>query len=1323
MSGHFDSDEDLGINRSIFENSLDAILLTKPDGTILAANPSAEKMFEMTEEEIKAAGRVGILVQDENLKSALEERAQKGRVRAELTFKRKNGTTFPGEITSTIFIDTDGNDRTNMTIRDLSDLELAEKKLVESEKRYHLVADFTYDWEEWIDNKKRLKYVSPSCERITGYNAQEFLAKPNILLSIVHTDDQKLYKNHLNVDFFNENAVSIVFRIISYDNKIHWIEHICQPVYDDNGQFMGRRASNRDITERKKAEKALIDSEENYRHLLQYAPTAIYELDYTDPRFKSVNEAMCQLTGYSRDELLSMNPFDLLDSESKERFQERIMKVLAGEKLDKNVEFKVITKDGCELWVILNVKLTYKDGKIDGALVVGYDITERKLMEGALRESEERFRNLYENAVVGFFETSVDGRVVAANDMCAEIFGFPDAETMVEEVHDVATQLYSEPQDRHMVLRSADMFKDSHSSVEIPVKRRDGISRWVQLDVRPISGVEGQTGYQGTVTDITERKEKEMLSDALNKVNAYIHSTLDYNEIMQSIIEEGTKAIGAESSVINIREGDNWVVKFAYNFPDSIIGQLKSNQESPTSVYVANEKEAVAFDDALNDSRVNIKGMKLHGVASLLVAPIILKDEVKGIIAFYHHQKSVVFSKAQIDFANKLSSSLSQAIENAQLFTNIKKSEEKYHSLYSSMSEGVAIHDIIYNSYQEAVDYIIKDINPAYEDILGLKRSEVIGKKASELYGSGNSPYIEIYASVAEDGGYTQFETYFEPMDKYFSISVTSPEKGKFATVFEDITERKRAEEQKQLLLEAVQEERDKLSALINSISDEVWFADKNKKFTLANPSALHEFGLVSGGIDVEKMAKSLEVYCPDGSPRPIDEAPSLRALKGEIVRNLEEIVKTPASEELQYRLVNASPVRDVNGNIIGSVSVVRDITELKQAEIELKETLDNLEELVEVRTKDLLLANEYNRNLIETSLDPLVTIGPDGKITDVNRATEEVTGYSSKELVGTDFADYFTNPKKAKTGYQKVFQEGEVRDYPLKIKHRHGSTTPVLYNASVYKNESGDVVGVFAAARDITERQKAEDAFRVYWESLEEQVEQRTEELAKSNADLKQFAYVASHDLREPLRMITSFLQLLERRYNDQLDEDANEFIGFAVDGAKRLDTMIMDLLEYSRVANKEIQFSDVDLEEVIDQIRSNLNVLIEENSATINYDLLPTIRSDENQMLILLQNLISNAIKYRSDETPQIDISAGKEADKYVFSVKDNGIGIEPQHLERIFTIFNRLHTHEEYEGSGIGLSIAQRIVHQHGGEIWAESNPGKGSTFYFTIPKTNT
>ena len=242
------------------------------------------------------------------------------------------------------------------------------------------------------------------------------------------------------------------------------------------------------------------------------------------------------------------------------------------------------------------------------------------------------------------------------------------------------------------------------------------------------------------------------------------------------------------------------------------------------------------------------------------------------------------------------------------------------------------------------------------------------------------------------------------------------------------------------------------------------------------------------------------------------------------------------------------------------------------------------------------------------------------------------------------------------------------------------------------------------------------------YQESLEQKVRDRTKELEQSNKDLQQFAYVASHDLREPLRMITSFLQLLERRYKNKLDKDANEFIEFAVNGAKRLDYMINDLLEYSRVANRKREFNNVDVNKVLEQTILNLKAAIDDNSAEITYDPLPTLLGDEQLMILLFQNLISNSIKYHREEIPKINISAIKESNQYLFTVKDNGIGMSPKHLEKIFTIFQRLHTKDEYEGTGIGLAIVQKIVHQHAGEIWAESELGKGTTFYFNIPIKN-
>lgn len=346
--------------------------------------------------------------------------------------------------------------------------------------------------------------------------------------------------------------------------------------------------------------------------------------------------------------------------------------------------------------------------------------------------------------------------------------------------------------------------------------------------------------------------------------------------------------------------------------------------------------------------------------------------------------------------------------------------------------------------------------------------------------------------------------------------------------------------------------------------------------------------------------------------------------------------------------------------------------------------------------------ASLYARSLIEASLDPLVTISPEGKITDVNQATEAVTGRARQELIGSDFSSYFTEPEKARTGYRQVFTEGRVIDYPLAIRHASGRVTDVLYNATVFRDEQGEVKGIFAAARDVTQRNRMEA------------------ELQRSNADLQQFAYAASHDMREPLRMISSYIGLLERRLGDALDQDTHDFIAFAKDGAKRLDLMIVGLLDYSRIGRNAEPKAKLPLAEALNEAATNLKLLIEGAGASLRVEgELPEVFGDRSELVRLFQNLISNAVKYcAQDRAPVIVVSVRREGDSWLVSIADNGVGFPPDQAERIFGIFQRLHGFN-IEGSGIGLANCKKIVEHHGGKIWAESEPGKGSTFYFTIP----
>jgi light-regulated signal transduction histidine kinase (bacteriophytochrome) len=243
----------------------------------------------------------------------------------------------------------------------------------------------------------------------------------------------------------------------------------------------------------------------------------------------------------------------------------------------------------------------------------------------------------------------------------------------------------------------------------------------------------------------------------------------------------------------------------------------------------------------------------------------------------------------------------------------------------------------------------------------------------------------------------------------------------------------------------------------------------------------------------------------------------------------------------------------------------------------------------------------------------------------------------------------------------------------------------------------------------DITERKRAEDKLRGALAELE-----------RSNNDLEHFASIASHDLQEPLRMVASYTQLLAERYEGQLDEKAKKYITYAVDGAIRMQQLVNDLLAYSRISTRGKPIENTDSHSILGEVISNLSAMIEEGKAIVTNDELPMVRADASQLVQLFQNLLVNAIKFRGKDFPRVHVSARDEGRKWVFSVRDNGIGIDQQYADRIFVIFQRLHTRQEYSGTGIGLAVCKRIVERHGGKIWFESEPGKGSTFFFSVQK---
>jgi PAS domain S-box-containing protein len=390
------------------------------------------------------------------------------------------------------------------------------------------------------------------------------------------------------------------------------------------------------------------------------------------------------------------------------------------------------------------------------------------------------------------------------------------------------------------------------------------------------------------------------------------------------------------------------------------------------------------------------------------------------------------------------------------------------------------------------------------------------------------------------------------------------------------------------------------------------------------------------------------------------------------------------------------SPLESAEGILV--TAAIRDISVRRLAELQLAQ-----------------MEGRY-RGLLEAAPDAMVVVNQSGGIVLLNKQAEKQFGYRRDELLG----------QKVTSIIPKGFAERLIADglrsaedaltqhigmgIELNGRRKDGSEFPLELMLSPLS--SGEEVLVTAAIRDITARKQAE-----------QHLLQKMQELHRSNEELGQFAYVASHDLQEPLRMVASYTTLLSRRYKGKLDSNADEFIAFAVDGASRMQRLIQDLLAYSRVGSSGKEPSETSSEDALERTLDILSGQIEDSGAVVTHDPLPDVLADELQLIQLFQNLIGNAIKYQRPGAPEVHVGAVRDgATQWVFSVKDNGMGIDPQYFERIFGMFQRLHKREEFAGTGIGLAICKKIVERHGGSIWVESQPDQGSTFRFTLVGTD-
>jgi PAS domain S-box-containing protein len=609
-----------------------------------------------------------------------------------------------------------------------------------------------------------------------------------------------------------------------------------------------------------------------------------------------------------------------------------------------------------------------------------------------------------------------------------------------------------------------------------------------------------------------------------------------------------------------------------------------------------------------------------------------------------------------------------------------------------------------YRGLLEAAPDAMVVVNPSGEIVLlnvqaerqfGYRRDELIGQKVKNIIPEGFAERLiaddtrtdaEALAQQIgtglelsgrrKDGSEFPIEIMLSPLKSSEGILVTA--------AIRDITVRKEAEKH-------LAQMEGRYRGLLEAAPDAMVVVNQRGEIVLLNDQAERQFGYRRD----ELVGQKVKNIIPEGfAERLIADGTrtAAEALAQQIGTGLELSGRRKDGSEFPIEIM-LSPLESAEGILV--TAAIRDITERK-------------------RVEDALRQNEERFRLIVSNVKDYANIMLDteGLIVSWNQGAERIKGYRAEEIIGQHFSRFY-GAEDLRNGVparelNQAKETGRFEGEGWRVR-KDGSRFLANIVITTLRDEKGRLRGFGKITRDITERRQAEEALM-----------KTMAELKRSNEELGQFAYVASHDLQEPLRMVASYTQLLGQRYKGRLDSDADEFIGYAVDGCKRMQRLIQDLLSYSRAGTNLGTLRKVSVERTLEEAITNLQVTIKESGAVVTHDSLPAIVTDDSQVVQLFQNLIGNAIKYHSAEAPRVHVSATNNAGhEWIFSVRDNGLGIEPQYFEKIFMLFQRLHGQQEFEGTGIGLAMCRKIAARLGGRIWVESQPNLGSTFFFALP----
>jgi PAS domain S-box-containing protein len=1047
-----------------------------------------------------------------------------------------------------------------------------------------------------------------------------------------------------------------------------------------------------EIAERKRAERAnetvLRELADQKFALDQHAIVAVTDVQGT---ITYVNDKFCTISKYSKEELIGQN-HRILNSRhhSKEFFQQMYQTIANG-----NVwhgEIKNRAKDGSIYWVDTTIVPTLStEGKPHQYVAIRADITERKQAEEAVKESlatskaalkdlaDQKFA-LDQHAIVAI--TDVQGTITYVNDKFCAISKYSKAE-LIGQNHRILNSGHHPVEFFQQMYQTIAKGKVWHG--EIKNRAKDGSIYWVDTTIVPFVGEDGKPRqYVAIRADISERKRTE-----------------EGRERLAAVVEASDDAIIGKTLEGTITAWNRGAEKvFGYSAAEAVGQSMlmlfppeRVDDESDILTRIRRGESVEHFETV----RVRKGGTKID--VSATISPI--KDSNGVIVGASTIARDITEHKRSEEALHQSDARRRIALETAKL----GDWELDLTTLHATRS---FLHDEIFGYHSPlpewTFDIFLDHVHPDDRETV----RENFQKSVSQ------SKRWEFACRIVWRDGNIRW--IWSCGDQYRDLSGDATH---MFGVVADITERKQAEQ-------ALQQSLATSEAALKELADQKFALDQHAIVAVTDVQGTityvnDKFCAISQYSRAELVGQNHRILNSGHHPVEFFEQMYHSIAKGKVWHG--EIKNRAKGGSIYWVDTTIVPFLGAGGKPRQYVAIRADITERKLAGEALAaqalessrqaEELARSRQALDAQTLTLQYEARY-RSLLEAAPDAMVVVNEGGEIVRFNVQAEKQFGYRGDELVG----------QKVNKFIPGGFAEGLIADgtgnaanelaahigaeIELCGRRKDGSEFPIEIKLSPLESPEG--ILVTAAIRDISVLKQSE-----------EELVKTVGELKRSNAELQQFAYVSSHDLQEPLRMVASYTQLLASRYKGRLDSDADEFIAFAVDGCNRMQVLIEDLLTYSRAGAKATTLRKTATGNALQEALTNLRARIEENGAVVTHDSLPAITTDAKQLAQVFQNLVGNAIKYRGVGAPAIHVSASQNGgNEWIFSVRDNGLGIDPQYFERIFILFQRLHGREEFEGTGIGLAICKKIVERMGGRIWVESQPGKGSTFYFALPE---